>query len=386
MSWDDEPLPGALDDFSFSASRGVGRLKPYEVVDPLYEVAREATDQLLEWRPESSRFQRLAERFEALQSLVHKEQRVAWLAGLRAWLPQGQAEAPADVDAEGPLEVVVETQSAWQRVEQGLRSFGNERAAEAALAVEATPLVVMGSCQAALLFGAVSPTVDESDVMALAETLIKQYDDEGRAIEHLVSIDIPPTLVSAPAYQQGYDLAEQLHDDLDIAHDWVDVEGFLDRLGVQVLQRPLSDRRIRGVSFASPQHIPTIVVNPDSVYGKSTGSIRFTLAHELCHLLFDREVGQRLAIASGPWAPKDIERRANAFAAMFLMPPYLVAHAIAYASDPIQTLPGIEAIAGRLRVGVGAAIQHLYNLTLMDESERDGLLRQLGSVPSDLVG
>ena len=42
---------------------------------------------------------------------------------------------------------------------------------------------------------------------------------------------------------------------------------------------------------------------------------RFTLAHELCHMLHDRSYGARLAIASGPWAPWGIEKRANALLA-----------------------------------------------------------------------
>lgn len=44
--------------------------------------------------------------------------------------------------------------------------------------------------------------------------------------------------------------------------------------------------------------------------------IRFTLAHELCHLLIDRDSGSQLALVSGPWAPKAVEQRANAFAAV----------------------------------------------------------------------
>jgi Zn-dependent peptidase ImmA (M78 family) len=220
----------------------------------------------------------------------------------------------------------------------------------------------------------------------LAEILIEQYSDEADSSGRLTAIEAMPTLVDGPPYQQGYDLAEQLHDDLGFTGDWVDIEGLLEQLGVKVLNRSLSDRKIRGVSLVGPQHFPTIVVNPESMHGETTGRLRFTLAHELCHLLFDWEMGQRLAIASGPWAPRDIERRANAFAAMFLMPPSLVSHAIAYAPDPINTLSGIEAVAERLHVGVVAAIHHLYNLTLMDDSERDALLSQIGSAPSDLVG
>jgi len=98
------------------------------------------------------------------------------------------------------------------------------------------------------------------------------------------------------------------------------------------------------------------------------------MAHELCHLLFDRSHGQKLAIASGPWAPKSIERRANAFAAMFLMPTHLVERAVADVGDPINDLNAISAVASRLRVSRRAAIEHLYNLTLMSDAERDELL------------
>lgn len=61
---------------------------------------------------------------------------------------------------------------------------------------------------------------------------------------------------------------------------------------------------------------------------------RFSLAHEICHLLLDREYGDELAIASGPWAPVAIEQRANAFAAAFLMPTWLLRDELASANAP----------------------------------------------------
>jgi Zn-dependent peptidase ImmA (M78 family) len=386
VSWDDEPLPGALDDFAFSASRGVARLEPREVAEPLYEVVRAAISQLLEWRPESSRFRQLMEQFEVLQSAAQRERRVAWLAGLRGWRSSSNdvQRLPGDsVEREAAGE---EIQGVWHRVVRSLRSFGNEPAAQAALATEFSPLVVTGSCQAALLFGAVAPTVTDVDALALAEILIRQYRGADNQIERLTAYQADSAPLGVPAYQQGYDLADQVHDRLDFKDEWVDIEGFLEQLGVEVLHRPLSDRNIRGVSLVSPQHLPTIMVNLGSIYGTASGPLRFTLAHELCHLLFDRGLGQRLAIVSGAWAPRNIERRANAFAAMFLMPPRLLSSAIAYAPAPINTMEGIEAIARRLHVGATAAIHHLYNLTLMDESDRDALLSQVGGAPSDLVG
>jgi len=45
-----------------------------------------------------------------------------------------------------------------------------------------------------------------------------------------------------------------------------------------------------------------------------------TLAHELCHLLVDRGSATELMVVSTPWAPPEIERRANAFAAELLLP------------------------------------------------------------------
>lgn len=93
--------------------------------------------------------------------------------------------------------------------------------------------------------------------------------------------------------------------------------------------------------------------------------------------MYDQSRGQKLAISSGPWAPKGIEQRANAFAAMFLMPPVLVQQAIADVPEPIS-YSSVSAVADKLRVSKRAVIDHLYNMTLMTESVRDELRRQVG--------
>jgi hypothetical protein len=63
---------------------------------------------------------------------------------------------------------------------------------------------------------------------------------------------------------------------------------------------------------------------------------------------------------------------------MFLMPLHLVQAAVADAPDPIGDPNGVRAVASRLHVSSRAAIEHLSNLTLMDENQRDELLRELG--------
>jgi hypothetical protein len=63
-------------------------------------------------------------------------------------------------------------------------------------------------------------------------------------------------------------------------------------------------------------------------------------------MLFDRGYGARLAIASGPWAPRDVEARANAFGAMLLMPT-------------------------ELHTSYKATLEHLKNLNFLSEEEHD---------------
>jgi Zn-dependent peptidase ImmA (M78 family) len=69
-----------------------------------------------------------------------------------------------------------------------------------------------------------------------------------------------------------------------------------------------------------------------------------------------------------------VEQRANAFAAMFLMPPELVQRVVADLPDPVSDRASISTIAARLRVSQQAATDHLFNLTLMSETERENLL------------
>ena len=175
-------------------------------------------------------------------------------------------------------------------------------------------------------------------------------------------------------------MAEEIHEHFDgefEEDESVDIEGLLDRLKVRVEELPLSDEKVRGVSIAGPQHRPGIVVNSSHTANLHDSGRRFTLAHELCHLLFDREAGRRLAIASGPWAPRDIERRANAFAAMLLMPASLVRRIMANLRVPVATVEGVREIAVRLCAGRPAVLNHLKNLGFIDEVDLQRIEDQL---------
>jgi Zn-dependent peptidase ImmA (M78 family) len=80
---------------------------------------------------------------------------------------------------------------------------------------------------------------------------------------------------------------------------------------------------------------------------------------------------------SGPWAPRDLEKRANAFAAALLMPPALLRKGLH--SDDNLDYEGLLALAKRLSVSTDALAHHLANCGLISESVRDVLLAQLGN-------
>lgn len=371
ISWDDERSAGTPSGFRFSLGQGSALLDPDDVANPLYELAVSAVSYLEEAAPTSERLDALKIKLRELRNPYQRESRVSWLADLSA-----QALTVDQIkDVSGD-----QFKASWRKIVSILRRSRRKEAVEAALATEETPIVLIGSCQAALLFGSVDPTISEGDVYTLAEVLLKQYSrtDRNQELEKL-SKNIPPDEGSL-IWEQGYDLAESLHDVLALTGDWVDVRSVIRNLGIHQLRRELDDANIRGCSIVGPQHKPTVIINKSNGFSGSPAAIRFTLAHELCHLLYDRSHGKRLAIASGPWAPRSIEKRANAFAAMFLMPARLVERAIADSPDPITELSGVRTVARKLNVSVVAAIEHLYNLTLMTEIERDRLLAQLGPV------
>ncbi len=362
VSWDDEQSAGTPAGFRFSIAQGSALFGPADVAMPLYEVAVEAVKYLRGAVPGSTRLDALHSRLQELSDPSQRAARVGWLAGLSL------------------RSAIDQIKPSWDRITTALRDVGSGPAVDAALVTQETPLVVVGSCQAALLFGSVAPEISEADVRMLAGVLIHQYSSRDSQNAELTGLTQDIELdEELPIWEQGYDLAESLHEVLGLAGTWVDVRAVIRRLGVHELRRELDDTGIRGCSIVGPQHKPTVVVNKTSRYYESPVGVRFTIAHELCHILYDRSHGRNLAIASGPWAPRAIEQRANAFAAMLLMPPHLIERAIVDSPDPITELSGARAVANALHVGVVAAIEHLYNLTLMTEAKRDELLSQLGS-------
>ena len=89
-----------------------------------------------------------------------------------------------------------------------------------------------------------------------------------------------------------------------------------------LLYADLTEEGPAGISFVDPIRGPVIVLN---LAGKNKNAAvrRFSLAHELCHLLADWQGSEPLAVVSGYFTESRLamEQRANAFAVRFLCPP-----------------------------------------------------------------
>jgi len=370
ISWDDEPIPGESPGFRYNASAGMALINPTQVAEPLFEILSTAVSYLANTDTTSYRISNLLSSVANLRADAQHETRLSWLAGLR--------EIPPMLGRLHDSISETEMQNRWSEIVSSLREIGGEDAAAAALEVDESPLVIAGSCQAALLFSSVSPTVTYADVRTLASVLVDQYINTTQTFPINDLAENLPLLATAPAWEQGYELAEAVHArlGLDFSQGWVDIAKVLGQLGVTTLSRKIEDHRIRACCLVGPHHTPTVIHN-EKTFFQSESAQRFSAAHELCHLLFDRSHGRRVSIASGPWAPRGIERRANAFAAMFLMPTELLQETVADAADPIGDLSAVTLVANGMRVSRRAVIEHLYNTTLMSEADRDDLLRQI---------
>ncbi len=151
--------------------------------------------------------------------------------------------------------------------------------------------------------------------------------------------------------------------------------------------------RVEGASvFAGDTR--AVLVNVREGRGRTWWRTRATLAHELCHLLFDVAVfrGNRATLifspsaerrgADGEYPPRfgvrhdvfrRVEQRANAFAAYFLAPRSGVARLFGW-REPPQTPAAVFEVASHFGVSPVTAANHLTNLYAWSPVERGDLL------------
>ena len=231
------------------------------------------------------------------------------------------------------------------------------------------------------MFGAVSPEIGQTDIDQLLGELMTAVAPGGdsRALEGLTQ----ETRLSQAklAHEEGYDLALQLLESLTLpatGDSFVDIDAILMQLGVVVRDVALDEPTLRGVAFAGGDIHPTVLANTRHRMNTAPSGRRFTLAHELCHILHDRAYGQPLSMVSGPWAPAGVEQRANAFAAMLLMPYELINRLRALSpSVPLDSPEGVKELAGLMQTGFVATLEHLTNIGKLDAWQRERIKTQV---------
>ncbi len=365
LSWGEILHPGAPQGFRFCVPGGFVRLSPASVSEPLFELLKGSAQFLMDRCAGSERIEILS---QAIQRIPQADQtaRLAWLAGLD--LEIGKAIGRWNRFVERVTDTLSE---AGKRLFSESQSLAN--------------IVITGSCDAAMMFGSLAPTIEEEDVVVIARKMIEAAEQKQHAevLERLtrpVQLDDDPS----PPWEQGYNLAMALYEEMPVSQSGgsVDVAGVLRGLGIHFGEISLTDGEIRAISLAGPRHQPTILLNTNNPTNQYDSGRRFTFAHELCHLLYDRTYGMKLAMASGPWAPRDIERRANAFAAMFIMPTHLVRELFGRLTSSRITIQEILEMAATLKASVVGVIDHLKNLGFIDEDAQERLKEEAAKAHS----
>lgn len=189
-------------------------------------------------------------------------------------------------------------------------------------------------------FWGLSSSDTDSEIAAAARmtsavfspTIQKTLIEEIRSVRHyetgiLDALAAKAALVIDPdmrPYEQGYFLAEWLRNELKIGEEaLVEPEKILGKWNVEILEITFPDLALNldAVAAWGPRHGPVVIMNSSEgarcshAYGR-----RATLAHEICHLLLDRENGLPMAEVLGGLTPESLEQRARAFAAEFLLP------------------------------------------------------------------
>lgn len=335
----------------FLQSSGSYRAAPEQIANPLFEVLKESARYLLDRNVDSVRLKTLVTNIEALQT-TH-EDRLAWMLGLGSTLTEMKQSLAA------------------------VRQFAStlpDRARNAIFGPAQNSLLFARPFAAALMFGAVSPRIDSTDRFELLRQMANATGTEPARIEDFVSEEL---VVADESWRQAYALADRFAQQVGIATEDdapVDVEQLSRDLGVTIGEIMLNDASIHGIAIGGPSYRPTILLNRNNAANQYPTGRRFAIAHELCHLLYDRAFAQDAAFASGEWAPRDVEKRANAFAAMLLMPADRVSRLIRKTNQPPASRELVYHVANQLNTGFRATLEHLRNLGFLAEEDRDALL------------
>lgn len=179
-----------------------------------------------------------------------------------------------------------------------------------------------------------------------------------------------------PAYIQAEELAKQARTLLNLGTAPIrSMSSLFQEVGIRLVWTDSLPEEIQGLSLHDLRLGPSVVVN---LRGRRDQwwTLRSTLAHELCHILFDRVPEQPLGIASRKDQHELIESRANAFGIYFLAPRESVWKLLTDRGRRPSELDQKDVHALMLYFGLGkeGATWHLKHLDWITEEQRKFLM------------
>ncbi len=349
ISWGNFPLEGVGDDFYFTIPQGHAHLPVALVAEPLLAGVADAVFRLKDERVEEETYTALASRIETIFSRGQLTNRLSWYTRIIS--------------------------SAGGAVQTTIRNIIHPEE-ETGFIRRLSPAVAM--------FGSMSPEISTADLESIIPFYIQAHRQGGEDLRLRALIPRDPAFPGTDPYHAGYDAALDFLDTIGkegATDQRTDIDAICQNLGIRIESVALEESNIRGVAFAGESVMPTILINTVHSFNQQPEGRRFTIGHELCHILHDRFFGGEVSIVSGPWAPANIEKRANAFSAMLLMPLDSINGLIESMVFPLDTIDGLTFLSNRLGVGKRALLWHLYNLCKLDEGQRVRLAWEMGMVP-----
>ena len=173
------------------------------------------------------------------------------------------------------------------------------------------------------------------------------------------------------SFESGYHAAEFIKDKLPAARmKYVDIQALLQKLNITLVEMDMVSDKLDAIAVWGGRG-PCIILNTSRAYADDQNRTRMTLAHELCHLLLDRQGGLPFCEVLGGKTDGFIEQRAYAFAAELLLPRALVAQEL----KELKLWRGthrefIQALSQKYAVSKTVVCAQLKDSTVFDQIDR----------------
>lgn len=228
------------------------------------------------------------------------------------------------------------------------------------------------------------PSENIRQIIKHVQTFSKHSAPDLDALAKRVRSHIDENFSGHRPHQQGEAAATEVREQLQLASvQTVDIFALVERLGVEVRLQSVDPPTLDGIAVWGNRYGPAVLVNRASArlswprltwQGdlQSNGAARVTLAHELCHLLLDREHTLSAVDVLKSFMPLSVEQRAKSFAGEFLLPARVAAdnwYRLGHPSSARDLKPFLTRLSKRYGVTRSVAAWKLEHGLLRDGTD-----------------